>query len=156
MLVIFRLGVGEYAAPIDQVLEIIRVPELTRMPRAPRFVAGLMNLRGKVFPVIDLKSRFRMPEAPLGASARVMVVEVEEQVMGLVVDEVREVLRVPAIGFEPAPAVIAASVGHYLRGVVNDQGRLLLLLDLDRLFTMDETAELARGAAAPGDGTGEG
>ncbi len=146
LLVVFRLGRSEFAAPIDQVLEIIRIPTLTRMPRAPRFVAGVMNLRGKVFPVVALRRRFAMEEAAPGPQARVMVVETQGQVIGLLVDEVREVLRVPADAFEAPPAMISESVGPSLSGVVKDGERLLLMLDLGRLFNPEESQDLQRTA----------
>jgi purine-binding chemotaxis protein CheW len=146
LLVVFHLGRSEFAAPIAQVLEIIRIPGLTRMPRAPHFVSGVMNLRGKVFPVISLRRRFAMEEAEPGPQARVMVVEALDQVLGLLVDDVKEVLRAPSASFEPPPAMISESVGPSLSGVVRDGERILLMLDLDRLFSPDEGQELLRTA----------
>jgi purine-binding chemotaxis protein CheW len=138
MLVAFKLGRAEFAAPIDQVLEIIRLPTLTRMPRAPQYVIGLMNLRGKVFPVVDLKRRFGLPDTGLDTDMRVMVVESEGQIMGLLVDEVREVIRTPLEKVEEPPAMMVGNMGAYLHGVVKAEGRLLLLLDLDLLFLTEE------------------
>jgi purine-binding chemotaxis protein CheW len=116
------------------------------MPRAPRFVAGVMNLRGKVFPVVDLRRRFAMPEIQLSPQARVMVVEAQEQVLGLQVDEVQEVMRMPAAAYEAPPAMISESMGACLSGVVKDGERILLMLDLNHLFNLDENQELLRAA----------
>jgi purine-binding chemotaxis protein CheW len=146
LLVVFHLGRSEFAAPIAQVLEIIRIPGLTRMPRAPHFVAGVMNLRGKVFPVVSLRRRFAMEEIEPGPQARVMVVEAQGQVLGLLVDDVMEVLRVPSAAFEPPPAMISESVGPSLCGVVRSGERILLMLDLDMLFGLEESQELLRTA----------
>ncbi len=146
-LVVFKLLAEEFAASIHQVREVIRLPGLTRMPRTPAYVVGLMNLRGKVFPVIDLKRRFRMEARASDGRTRVMVVEVGEQAMGLVVDDVVEVLRTSRDHFEPPPAMIAENTGLYLKGVVKLGERLLLLLDLNRLFSAEELAEIARAGA---------
>jgi purine-binding chemotaxis protein CheW len=142
LLVVFHLGRSEFAAPIAQVLEIIRIPGLTRMPRAPRYVAGVMNLRGKVFPVVSLRRRLAMDEPAPGPQARVMVVEAQGQVLGLLVDDVKEVLRAPESSFEPPPAMISESVGPSLSGVVRVGERILLTLDLGRLFSLEEGQEL--------------
>src|SRR6266436_237911 len=90
ILVVFRLGHEEFALPIASVIEILRPQKLTRMPRAPHFVQGVMNLRGRVFPVVDLKKRLSLPPAAADAKTRIMVVDFHGDQMGLIVDEVRE------------------------------------------------------------------
>lgn len=147
VLVIFRLLHEEFALPIGSVIEILRPQKLARMPRSPSFVDGVMNLRGRVFPVIDLKRRLGMSESPRDARTRIMVVDFHGDQMGLVVDEVREVFRGDASAFEDAPVLAQGITRDYLKGVVTEGERMVLLLDLDRLLALEEAAG-GRGVAA--------
>jgi purine-binding chemotaxis protein CheW len=137
-MVVFRLLAEECALPIDAVSEILRPQRLTRMPRTPHWVLGVMNLRGRVFPVVDLKRRLGMLDAPADARTRIMVVEMGGEQMGLLVDEVREVFRAEEAGIEETPALAEASTRDYLQGVVTQGERMILLLDLKRLFGDEE------------------
>ena len=144
--VIFRLQTEEYALPIAAVSEILRVQKLTRMPRAPHFVLGVMNLRGRVFPVIDLKKRLGLPQSEADARTRIMVVEFGGDRLGLVVDEVREVFRGEDSHFGQAPELTRSVTSDYLQGVLSRGERIILQLDMNRLFVTEEAAA-ARGAA---------
>jgi purine-binding chemotaxis protein CheW len=147
ILVVFRLGADEYALPISAVSEILKAPRLTRMPRASAWVMGVMNLRGRVFPVIDLRRRLGLHEAPQDARTRVMVAEVAGDPLGLLVDEVKEVFRGEKGLFEGTPLLAENATKDYLGGVVSVGDRMILMLDLKRLFgTPDSTPK--EGSAA--------
>ena len=147
ILVVFRLGHEEFALPIVSVIEILRPQKLTRMPRAPHFVSGVMNLRGKVFPVVDLKRRLGLPPAPADQKTRIMVVDFHGDQMGLVVDEVREVFRGDEGALEKAPNLAQGVTADYLCGVVSQGERMILLLDLGLLFAVDESGASRNTAA---------
>lgn len=138
ILVIFRLLQEEFALPIASVIEILRPQKLTRMPRAPHFVKGVMNLRGRVFPVVDLKRRLAMASTAGDAKSRIMVVDFHGDTMGLMVDEVKEVFRGQPQDLELAPNLALGVTADYLSGVVSQRERMILLLDMDRLFLVDE------------------
>jgi purine-binding chemotaxis protein CheW len=133
-LVSFNLGQEEYAVDILKVQEINRMVGITNIPNAPFYVEGVINLRGKVIPVINLRKRFGFEQKEMDSHSRIIVVDVGRTV-GLVVDSVSEVLRLSAGTVEPPPAMTAAvGSSDYIRGVGKLQDRLLILLDLDRLL----------------------
>jgi len=141
-LVTFNLGTEEYGVDIMTVQEIIRVQAITHVPQMPEFIEGVINLRGNVIPVIDLRKRFNMKVTEQTAHTRIVVINVGAKVIGVVVDAVSEVMRLAEDQIEPPPPVVAG-IGHeYLQGVGKVQGRLIILLDLDRILTSDEHARL--------------
>jgi purine-binding chemotaxis protein CheW len=137
-LVVFQLGVEFYGVEISCIHEIVRMQKVTRVPRAPAFVEGVINLRGKVIPVIDLRHRFGLPAADHTRASRIVVVEIGDQVVGLVVDGVSEVLRINPALIEPPSPVVAGIDSEYLRGIARLPDRLVILLDLDRVFAREE------------------
>jgi purine-binding chemotaxis protein CheW len=141
-LVVFELGAELYGVEIARVHEIIRLQTVTRVPRAPAFVEGVINLRGKVIPVVDLRRRFGLPSAEHTRSTRIVVVEIGDQVVGIVVDGVSEVLRVNTATVEPPSPVIAGIDSEYLHGIAKLPERLVVLLDLDRVLAKDERRAL--------------
>jgi purine-binding chemotaxis protein CheW len=134
-LVTFRLGSEEFGVKILVVNEIIRLVQITQVPNAPAFIEGVINLRGKVLPVVGLRKRFNMPETPLDSQSRIIVMELDHNVVGFLVDAVSEVLRIPESTVEQAPPVVAGIGSEYIEGVgkLNDD-RLLILLDLRALL----------------------
>jgi len=143
-LVTFTLGTEEYGVDIMRVQEIIRMQDITRVPQMPAFIEGVLNLRGNVIPVVDLRKRFALPTAEQTAQTRIVVVNVGDRTTGVVVDAVSEVLRLAEDQIEPPPAVVAG-IGHeYLRGVGKVGGRLIILLDLDRILTVTELNQLEK------------
>src|SRR3989441_13309090 len=112
-LVVFQLGAELYGVEISRVHEIIRLQSITRVPRAPAFVEGVINLRGKVIPVVDLRRRFGLPTADHTRASRIVVVEIADQVVGVVVDGVSEGLRVSASTVEPPSPVVAGIDWEY-------------------------------------------
>lgn len=137
-LVTFRLGNEEFSLDILRVQEIIRHMELTRVPRTPDFVDGVINLRGRVIPVLDLRKRFGLPSDERTNETRIIVVDVDSKTVGLKVDAVSEVLRLPADTVEPAPAIVTGAESDYIKGVGKLDGRLLILLDVEKILTRTE------------------
>ena len=135
-LVIFRLQEEEYGAEITSVLEISRMLEITHLPQAPDFIKGVINLRGQVIPVVDLGWQFGHKSlAELPKTARIVVVEVEGETLGLLVDEVPEVLRVPETEIEPPPELFQSEVKRdYVKGVAKLGERLVIVLDLEKVL----------------------
>jgi len=133
-LVTFTIGHEEFGVDILAVQEIIRTMEITKVPKAPHFVEGVINLRGKVIPIIDLRSRFNMSTKKHDKSTRIIVLEINTMIVGFVVDAVSEVLRVPANTVEPPPPVVAGVESEYISGIGKLDDRLLILLDLNKLL----------------------
>jgi purine-binding chemotaxis protein CheW len=143
-LVTFSIEDEEFGVEILKVQEIIRMMEITRVPRAPQFVEGVINLRGKVIPIIDLRKRFGLETLPHDKNTRIIVIEISAMIVGFIVDSVSEVLRIPANTIEPPPPVVSGLDSEYISGVGKLQDRLLILLDLDRLLSNDEQRVLGR------------
>jgi purine-binding chemotaxis protein CheW len=141
-LVVFQLGAELYGVEISRVHEIIRLQSVTKVPRSPAFVEGVINLRGKVIPVVDLRRRFGLPTAEHTRASRIVVVELGDQVVGIVVDGVSEVLRVNTATVEPPSPVVAGIDSEYLHGIAKLTDRLVILLDLDRILARDERRAL--------------
>jgi purine-binding chemotaxis protein CheW len=142
-LVSFHLAGEEFGLDILRVQEIIRMMDLTRVPNSPDFVEGVINLRGKVIPVIGLRKRLGLPAQEHDTKTRIVVVEVNGSVLGFIVDAVSEVLRITSDTIEPAPRV-AKVEREYIAGVGKLEDRLLLLLDLDRLMSASEQSACDR------------
>lgn len=137
-LVVFELGGEAYGIDIGRVQEIIRMAPITRVPRAPEFVEGVINLRGKVIPVMDLRRRFGLPHEDRAKASRIVVVDVAERTVGMVVDSVSEVLRVAATQVEPPSPAVTTVEAAYLRGIAKLEERLIILLSLDEILTWEE------------------
>lgn len=142
-LVVFQLGEETYGIDIAQVQEIIRMQEITEVPGAPGFVEGVINLRGRVIPVIDLRKRFALSQREDQKSTRIIVVEVLPHTVGMIVDAVDEVLRMNEDQIEPPSPLIASIDTEYLRGVGKLPDRLLVLLDLSKVLKKEEHSVLA-------------
>jgi purine-binding chemotaxis protein CheW len=138
----FHLGSEEYGVDISQVQEIIRMVEITHVPRAPRFMEGVINLRGQLIPIIDLRTRFGMPRTDHTKSTRIVVTEFGSKKVGIIVDSVSEVINIPLEQVEDAPDMIAGVGTEYIQGVGKVNDRLIILLDLTMVITGDEKAEL--------------
>ncbi len=143
-LVTFSIGEEEFGVDILKVQEIIRTMEITKVPRAQDFVEGVINLRGKVIPIIDLRRRFGLESKPHDKHTRIIVIEINNMIVGFVVDSVSEVLRIPASTVEPPPPVVAGVESEYISGVGKLQDRLLILLDLDKLLSSEDLEVLGQ------------
>jgi purine-binding chemotaxis protein CheW len=144
-LVGFHVGGEEFALDILRVQEIIRLQELTRVPSSPQCMDGVMNLRGKIIPVITLRARFGLGRVPPDEQTRIVVIETKGTVLGVIVDSVSEVVRLPANSVEPPPRLGKVD-REYVSGVGKLDDRLLILLDVDRL--MEDAGEMPSVATA--------
>lgn len=149
-LVSFIIAGEEYGVDILAVREIIRPVAITRVPHAPGFVEGVINLRGRIVPVIDLRRRFGLPERQRDRDARIVVVEIADKIVGFIVDAVREVIRVARNAIELPPELAVGVDARYITGITRLDDRLLILLELHEVLTADERTRLdptARAAA---------
>lgn len=138
----FHLGSEEYGVDISQVQEIIRMVEITHVPRAPHFMEGVINLRGQLIPIIDLRTRFDMARLEPTKSTRIIVTEIGSKKVGMVVDRVSEVINIPIENVEGAPEMIAGVGTEYIQGVGKLNERLIIMLDLTMVITGDEKQQL--------------
>ena len=141
--VVLELASESYGVEIGRVQEIIRMQPITRVPNGPAFFEGVTNLRGRVIPVLDLRKRFGLETTSPTRRSRIVVAELGDYTVGLVVDGVSEVLRVPSEAVEPPSALVTTADSAYLRGVAKIDERLVLLLELARILSQIEQADLA-------------
>jgi len=138
-LVVFTIGDEEFGVDISQVREIVRLVQITYLPKAPVFIEGVVNLRGQVLAVIDLSKRLGVASKEKSETTRIIVVEVGENTVGMIVDSVSEVLRLSSENVEDVPSLVDTEVPeHYIRGVGKLQDRLLVLLDLNKILSPEE------------------
>jgi purine-binding chemotaxis protein CheW len=152
----FAVGEEEYGLELLRVKEVIRVREITALPRAPSFVKGIINLRGDVIPIFDLRERFGLPPRGQTATTRVIVVEVDGRLTGMVVDSASQVVRIPADQIDPPPPVLGGLSQEFITGVGKLGDELVILLNPDAILTADEKMALSSidaPAAAVGAGT---
>ncbi len=142
-LVALNLGAEAYGVDIGSVREIIRMQDITRVPRTPSFVEGVINLRGKVIPVVNLRERFCLPAAKQSKDSRIVVVDTGGQDIGMIVDSVTEVLRIPSSVVEPVSNVLVTTAAEYLTGIAKLKDRLIILLDLNQVLSQSEKGALA-------------
>ena len=142
-LVIFRLGGEEFGLEVGQVKEIIRMQNITPMPKAPDFIEGVINLRGQIVAVMDLANKFGLGVREKTEKSRIVVVEVDENIVGMIVDEVPEVLRISEDRVEPAPDMIESQVkNEFITGVGKFEDRLIIILDANKILDQEEIKQL--------------
>ena len=143
--VVFTLANESFALPVVQVREILRLQEMTPLPKAPAFMAGVINLRGRVLAVIDLRKRFELEPASRSDEARIVIVRLPKALVGLIVDSVEEVLALPREAIQATPEVSSAHVGRQcLSGIAQVGTRLVLLLNTTAVFSEEEAEQLAQ------------
>ncbi|CAM5788286.1 MULTISPECIES: chemotaxis protein CheW [Brevibacillus] len=140
--IVFRLKDEEYGVDVNQVKSIEKLEHITRVPRTPAFVKGVINLRGVVTPIIDLRNRFSLEETAYTESTRIIIVAVGELEVGLIVDAANDVIDIPVNAIEPPPEVVGGVEAAYLRGVAKLEKRLLILLNLDKVLSNEEIKQL--------------
>ncbi|MGA1845280.1 MAG: chemotaxis protein CheW [bacterium] len=138
--VTFFLDNEEYALPVSEVREIKRVGEITRVPNAPHHIKGVMNLRGRIVPVLELKKRLQLGEAAIDIDSRIVVVEQGNRVLGLMVDRVSQVMNIAAEQIDKAPEEVVQVNENYLKGVGKLDERMIILLDLDQIIGKEVAA----------------
>lgn len=142
-LVSFRVGKELFVLSIKQIQEIIRPTEIVAIPRSPEFVEGVINLRGRIIPVIDLRKRFCVEAIGEENKIRIIVAEIGDVVVGLMVDAVEEVLRIESGCYNDAPSIAVGIEQKFVEGIVKNKDQMLILLNVNELFNTDE-AELLK------------
>ncbi len=141
-LVSFFIGSEEFGVDILYVQEINRMSQVTKVPNAPDFVNGVINLRGRVIPVIDLRLKFGMPKKEHDKNTRIIVMEVSGKTVGFIVDSVNEVLRISKDVTEPPPELAMGINSEYIKAVGKLEDRLLILIDLEKILSKEEDVQL--------------
>lgn len=140
--IVFQLKDEEFAVSVQQIGSIERIETITRVPNTAKFVKGVINLRGVVTPIIDLRSRLGIEESDYTESTRIIIVYLDDMEVGLIVDAANDVIDISMDAIEPAPEVIGAVNADYIEGVAKLENRLLILLDLKKVLTYEEINEL--------------
>ena len=147
-LVGFRIGKETFGVPINLVHEIVRLPEITAVPDSPDYIEGVINLRGKIVSIVDLRKRFRETRIEASRKNRILVAEIEKKMVGLIVDAASEVIRLPESEIEAPPEVFQDSDVKYVTGVGKLNGRLVILIDLTKILQKGELRRLGDMAPA--------
>lgn len=137
-LVGFRVGKEHFAAPIANIQEIIRLTNIVTIPKSPMFIEGVINLRGKVIPVIDLKKRFDMGAVEVSPTAKIIVAEILKFHVGLIVDEVKEVVHSDMTNFEKTPSLVANVDQKFIKGLLKQDDKMMIVLDLENVISDEE------------------
>ena len=141
-LVTFNIGKEEFGVDILHVQEINRMTHITKVPNAPHFVEGVINLRGRVIPVIDLRLKLKIEKKEYDKNTRIIVVEVENKTIGFIVDSVNEVLRIPANLTEAPPDMVSGIESEFIKSVGKLEDRLLILIDIQKIIQINEMKRL--------------
>ncbi|EKB20020.1 MULTISPECIES: chemotaxis protein CheW [Aeromonas] len=140
--VTFQLENETYGINVMQVQEVLRYTEIAPVPGAPEYVLGIINLRGNVVTVIDTRSRFGLPSGDVSENSRIVIIEAEKQVIGIMVDSVAEVVYLKSSEIDAAPAVGTEESAKFIQGVSNRDGQLLILVDLNKLLSDEEWEDI--------------
>ena len=139
--VVFQLKDKEYAIPVERVKAIEKVLHITRVPNATNYIKGVINLRGVVTPIIDLRARFELAEQEYTESTRIIIVSVDEMEVGLIVEAANDVIDIPIENIEPQPDVVGTDEAEFITGVAKINKRLLILIDLEKVLITDHISE---------------
>ncbi len=139
--VTFRLAGEVFALPVTAAREILRVSTITRVPHAPHTVRGIINMRGRVVPVVDFRVRLGLPEATVSPKSRILITSTRNRLLGLLVDEVEQVLSLDLNAVTPAPSDVMTERSEYIIGVCHLDNRLLILLDVERVLLVPDSLE---------------
>jgi len=140
----FMLKDEFFAFDIMKVIEIIKLKEITEVPTAPPFIEGVINLRGKIIPIIDLRKRFGLESDERDKKYRIIIVDLgKKQLVGVVVDEVMKVINVSEENILPPPPTVADTGGKYIESIVKIDEMIMVMLDIDRIFSETEQIDLA-------------
>ncbi|MDM5223735.1 chemotaxis protein CheW [Peribacillus sp. NJ11] len=142
--IVFQIKDKEYAIPVDKVSGIEKLLHITRVPKAALFVKGVINLRGVITPIIDLRVRFGFEEVEYDGSTRVIIVILDDMEVGLIVDSANDVLDIPVDSIEPQPEVVGHVASEYISGVAKIEKRLLVLINLEKALSLELTENILR------------
>ncbi|MGA9295232.1 MAG: chemotaxis protein CheW [Ignavibacteriaceae bacterium] len=143
-LVTFNIGKEEFGVDILHVQEINRMTHITKVPNAPHFVEGVINLRGRVIPVIDLRLKLKIEKKEYDKNTRIIVVEVDNKTIGFIVDSVNEVLRIPANLTEAPPDMVSGIESEFIKSVGKLEDRLLILIDIQKIILNNEMQKIEK------------
>ncbi len=141
-LVTFNIGKEEFGVDILHVQEINRMTHITKVPNSPHFVEGVINLRGRVIPVIDLRLKLKIEKKEYDKNTRIIVVEVDNKTIGFIVDSVNEVLRIPANLTEVPPDIVSGVESEFIKSVGKLEDRLLILIDIQKVIQINEIKKI--------------
>ncbi|MDP9741945.1 UNVERIFIED_ORG: purine-binding chemotaxis protein CheW [Bacillus sp. B2I3] len=142
--IVFQIKDKEYAIPLDKVSGIEKLLHITRVPKALKFVKGVINLRGVITPIIDLRVRFDFEEVEYDESTRIIIVILDDMEVGLIVDSANDVLDIPVESIEPQPEVVGHLASEYISGVAKIEKRLLVLINLEKALSLEMTENMLR------------
>ncbi|TDL89617.1 chemotaxis protein CheW [Vibrio vulnificus] len=142
--IVFQIKDKEYAIPVDKVSGIEKLLHITRVPKALKFVKGVINLRGVITPIIDLRVRFDFEEVEYDESTRIIIVILDDMEVGLIVDSANDVLDIPEESIEPQPEVVGHLASEYISGVAKIEKRLLVLINLEKALSLEMTENMLR------------
>lgn len=141
-IIVFRVGKEDYGLEIEKVQEVIRMKTIKKLPRSPHFILGVMNLRGNIIPIIGLRQKFGLPELTYDEFTRIVVVNHENKLVGMVVDEVNRVINVPESSIEGNPDMVRENTKALVRGVAKMEDQVVILVELDYLiYSFDEVEQ---------------
>jgi purine-binding chemotaxis protein CheW len=138
----FRVGAEEYALDIMRIKEIVNPTRITPVPKAPPFIEGIIELRGAILPVVDLRKRFDLPATSITRDSKYIIVALEGRAVGLIVDRVSDVLRIATDELRAPPSMAVGADAQFFQGVYKQADRIIMLLDIDRILTSTEKIEL--------------
>ena len=136
--VVFMLNKAYYGVPILQDQEIVKMTEITEIPNTPDFVQGIVNLRGKIIPIIDMRKRFGLPEEEVNENWKILILKSDDVLFGVMVDQISEVEKVPATLIEKPPKIVAGVNGKFINAIAKMENRLLILLDIGKILSDEE------------------
>lgn len=137
-LVTFKLGNNEYAIDIMQAKEIIKMEKITLIPNAPDYVEGVINLRGNIIPIVDLKKRFNLDENEGEKNTGIIIVKIDDVDMGIIIDAISKVVSIATSNIQPPPPMLSGIGQKYIKGVAKLEDKLLVVLDLEKLIVGDD------------------
>lgn len=141
-LILFSLGTGNYGIPIENVFEIKKMGDITVVPKAPKFIEGVINLRGNVIPVIDLRKRFGMDKVEMTKKTKTIIVEVKKRQFGLIVDAVAEVVTLNNSQIEPSLPTVSGLKAEFINGIGKLEDKLVIILDITRILQSNEDIKI--------------
>ncbi len=141
-LVSFKIGEELFAASINNVKEIIKMTDIVEVPKSPKFVRGVINLRGKIIPVIDLNIKFEVSDEKDISKSRIIISEIGNILIGFIVDAVLEVFEAKKDEFEEAPSLVSGESQKFIRGVVKKDGQMIMVIDINKVLSEEETGML--------------
>lgn len=141
-IVCFKIGHEEYGLDILKVQEILRIPKITKLPKSADYIMGVIDLRGKVIPIIDLGRRFKIDVSSTSDEQRAIVVNIKEKKVGLAIDSVSHVIKIDEKDIEPPPPIIKGISGRYIIGIAKVESGFVIILDIEQIFSIEELTAL--------------